>query len=103
MKIRVAGINFDHFHMGDLLRMAANHPQVEIVGVCDEEPARMRDAIGKFSIPEARIFTDVDACLEKSRPDFVILCPATARHADYVERVFRARGVWEHKKGALGT
>lgn len=87
MKIRVAGINFDHFHMGDLLRMAANHPQVEIVGVCDDQPARMQEAVRNFSIPEARVFTDVDACLEKSRPDFVILCPATARHAEYVERV----------------
>lgn len=87
MKIRVAGINFDHFHMGDLLRMAFNHPQVEIVGICDEDPARMRDAIRNFHIPPERVFTDVEACLEKSKPDFVILCPATARHAEYVERV----------------
>lgn len=87
MKFRVAGINFDHFHMGDLLRMAFNHPQVEIVGVCDEDPARMRDAIRNFHIPPERVFTDVEACLERSKPDFVILCPATARHAEYVERV----------------
>ncbi|MDW8308456.1 MAG: Gfo/Idh/MocA family oxidoreductase [Verrucomicrobiales bacterium] len=87
MKIRVAGINFDHFHMGDLLRMAFNHPQVEIVGICDEDPARMQDAIRNFRIPTERVFTDVEACLEKTKPDFVILCPATARHAEYVERV----------------
>jgi glucose-fructose oxidoreductase len=87
MKIRVAGINFDHMHMGDLLRMAANHPQVEIVGVCDDKPARMSDAIRNFSIAPDRVFADVDACIEKSKPDFVILCPATARHAEYVERV----------------
>ena len=86
-KIRVAGINFDHFHMGDLLRMAFNHPQVEIVGICDEQPARMGDAVRHFGIPGDRVFTDVDECLERSKPDFVILCPATARHAEYVERV----------------
>ena len=33
MPIKVAGINFDHFHMGDLLRMAAAHPDVQIVGL----------------------------------------------------------------------
>ena len=33
---RVAGINFDHMHMGDLLRMCQEHPQVEIVGVIDD-------------------------------------------------------------------
>ncbi|HWX22549.1 MAG TPA: Gfo/Idh/MocA family oxidoreductase [Candidatus Binatia bacterium] len=87
MKIRVAGINFDHMHMGDLLRMAFNHPQAEIVGLCDEQPERMQSAIRNFNIPAERVFSDVDQCLIKTRPDFVILCPATARHAEYVERV----------------
>jgi glucose-fructose oxidoreductase len=87
MKIRVAGINFDHFHMGDLLRMASSHPEVELVGLCDEQPARMQEAAHCFGIAEDHLFTDVDACLERTKPDFVILCPATARHAEYVERV----------------
>lgn len=87
MKLRVAGINFDHFHMGDLLRMAAEHPDISIVGLCDDQPARMQDAIRRCGVAEDCVFTDVDACLERTRPDFVILCPATARHAEYVERV----------------
>jgi glucose-fructose oxidoreductase len=87
MKMRVAGINFDHMHMGDLLRMVFDHPQTEIVGICDEEPKRMQSAIANFNIPAERIFTDVDECIEKSRPDFVILCSATARHAEDVERI----------------
>jgi glucose-fructose oxidoreductase len=86
-KWRVAGINFDHMHMGDLLRMVSEHPNAEIVGVCDEEPARMQMAIRNFSIPAERVFTQLDECLRVTRPDFVILCPATARHAEYVERV----------------
>lgn len=85
--MRVAGINFDHMHMGDLLRMVFEHGQAEIVGICDEEPKRMRSAIVNFSISRQCVFTDVDACIEKSRPDFVILCAATARHAEYVERI----------------
>ena len=28
---RIAGINFDHFHMGDLLRQTAEHPNAEVV------------------------------------------------------------------------
>jgi predicted dehydrogenase len=87
MKFRVAGINFDHMHMGDLLRMTSEHPDAEIAGICDEQPERMRMAIRNFRIPAERVFTDVDECLERSRPDFVILCPATGRHAEYVERV----------------
>jgi glucose-fructose oxidoreductase len=87
MKMRIAGINFDHMHMGDLLRMAFDHSEAEIVGICDERPERMQTAIANFKIQSHRVFTNVEECLEKSRPDFVILCPATARHAEYVERI----------------
>ena len=76
---RIAGINFDHMHMGDLLRMAANHPQAQIVGICDETPYRMDAAAKNFDIAPDRIFTDYRKCIEASKPDLVILCPATAR------------------------
>jgi glucose-fructose oxidoreductase len=84
---KVAGINFDHFHMGDLLRMALEHPQVDLVGISDERPERMAAAIQSFSIPADRVFSDAAACLETTRPDVVILCPATADHAKWTEFV----------------
>ena len=89
---RIAGINFDHFHMGDLLRMAHDHPNADIVGISDEKPERMQDAIGNFAIPQEKVFTDYAKCLEESHPDVVILCPATAEHAVWTERV-AANGV----------
>lgn len=85
--MKIVGINFDHMHMGDLLRMAHEHPRAEIAGVCDEAPERMRTAAANFSIPADRVFTDYRQCLERTKPDIVILCPATARHAEYVEKV----------------
>lgn len=84
---RIAGINFDHAHMGDNLRMAFVHPRAEIVGVCDEQPERMRTAVENFGLPEDRIFTDYRACIETTRPDIVLLCPATARHGEWTEKV----------------
>lgn len=84
---RIAGINFDHMHMGDLLRMVHEHPDAQIVGICDEKPARMHAAIANFGLPAARVFTDWRKCLETTKPDLVILCPATAEHALWVERV----------------
>ncbi len=85
--IRVCGINFDHMHMGDNLRMAHDHPGVEIVGVCDEDPSRMESAIASFGIPEDAVYTDWRRCLEETKPDLVLLCPATARHREYVKGV----------------
>lgn len=84
---RIAGINFDHMHMGDNLRMAFEHPQAEIVGVCDAQPDRMRGAIERFGLTEECVFADYRACIEKTRPDIVLLCPATAQHAEWTEKV----------------
>ena len=86
-KWKIVGISFEHMHMGDLLREAHEHAEAEIVGVCDPERARMTDAIGQFAIPPDRVFTDVEACIASTKPDLAILCPATARHAEVVERV----------------
>lgn len=85
--MKIVGINFDHFHMGDLLRMAHEHPRAEIAGLCDEDPARMAEAIRHFNISPEQVFTDYRQCLEAAQPDIAILCPATARHAEYVEKV----------------
>ena len=86
-KWRIAGINFDHFHMGDLLRMAFEHPSAEIVGICDEQPERMESAITNFKLSADRVFTDYRKCLEQTKPDLVILCPATAHHGEWTEEV----------------
>jgi glucose-fructose oxidoreductase len=84
---KIVGINFDHFHMGDLLRMAVEHPQVELAGISDEQPARMEEAIRKLRIPRERVFKDYRACLEKTKPDVVILCPAASKHGEWVRKV----------------
>lgn len=85
--LRVVGIDFDHMHMGDLLREVHEHPDAEIAGIFDRDPRRMQAAIANFAIPPAKVFTDLDACLAATRPDLVILCAAPAKHADYVEKL----------------
>ncbi|MFV1996293.1 MAG: Gfo/Idh/MocA family protein, partial [Verrucomicrobiales bacterium] len=87
MTWKIAGINFDHFHMGDLLRMVCEHPDAELVGISDEQPERMVEAAKKFALSNDQVFTDFAACLEQTEPDIVILCPAAARHAEWVEKV----------------
>lgn len=85
--IKIAGINFDHFHMGDLLRMAHEHPEVEIVGICDEHPERMADAARHFGIPDERIHTDPASLFATTPVDLAILCPAASKHGQWVERI----------------
>lgn len=84
---KIAGINFDHFHMGDLLRYAREHPNAEIVGISDEQPARMEEAVRKGLVARDRAFTDYKECLEKTKPDVVLLCPAASKHGEWVKKV----------------
>ena len=86
-KWKIAGINFSHMHMGDLLRMVHEHPQAEIAGICDDDRQRMQGTIDNFSIPADRVFTDYRQCMEQTSPDMVILCPQTADHAEWTERI----------------
>ncbi len=85
--IRIAGISFDHMHMGDLLRMVDSHPDAVIAGIFDPDAGRMAEAAATFGIPPEAIFTDLDACMDAARPDIAILCAAPADHAAYVDRL----------------
>jgi predicted dehydrogenase len=89
---KIVGINFDHMHMGELLRMAEAHPGVEIVGVSDEHPDRVGPVLDRVGIPRELFATDCDDLLERTKPDLAILCPATATHGEWTERV-AAHGV----------
>jgi glucose-fructose oxidoreductase len=84
---RIAGIDFSHMHMGDLLGCVERQPNAEIVGICDARPDRMVEAAANFQLGADRVFTDFKECMERTRPDLVILCPETASHALWVERI----------------
>lgn len=86
-KYRIVGISFDHMHMGDLLREVAEHPDAEIIGLYDLDRTKMARAVANFAIPEDRVFTDLEACLTRSRADLAIVCSATGAHAETVERI----------------
>jgi predicted dehydrogenase len=86
-KWKIAGIDFSHMHMGDNLKYAFDHPDVDIVGIYHEEREPMESSIKNFDIPEERVFTDYKTCLEQTKPDIIVLCSATARHAESVEQV----------------
>ena len=44
-RFRVAGISFEHMHMAENLRMVVEHPQCDLVGICDVQRERMQQTI----------------------------------------------------------
>ncbi len=84
---KIVGINFDHMHMGDLLRQAMSHPDAEVVGVSDEQPERVWPVLERLELGRDHFEPDWRKLLERTQPDMVILCSSTATHADWVERI----------------
>ncbi|MEO0475306.1 MAG: hypothetical protein AAF085_04930 [Planctomycetota bacterium] len=62
-KHRIVGINFDHMHMGDLLRLVVDHPDAEAVGVWHEEPAKPTEVLDLLGLPQALRFDDWRQCI----------------------------------------
>jgi predicted dehydrogenase len=87
MKYRVAGISFEHMHMGDNLKTVVEHPQCELVGICDNQSDRMQAVIESLAVPTDRVFNDWQQCVKSSRPDFIVLCPSTGDHSLWIERL----------------
>ena len=86
-KLKIAGVNFDHMHMGDLLRMASQCADAQVVGVSDERPDRAQGVLDQLSLPRSLYDSDWQALLTRTKPDLVILCPSTAKHAEWTEKV----------------
>lgn len=86
-KIKLVGINFDHMHMGDLLRQAKESPNVELVGVSDLQPDRATGVLKQLGLSESLFVPDYRKLMEQTKPDLAILCPATAEHAEWTEKV----------------
>jgi glucose-fructose oxidoreductase len=91
MTYRFVGANFDQMHMNTNLEWARDHSDVEVVGVCDENPGSSTGSIDRaveeLDLADDAVYDDLDACLTDTAPDVVLGCPRTAEHADFVERV----------------
>jgi hypothetical protein len=87
-KWKIAGINFDHMHMGDLLRQASEHPKVEIVGISDEQPERMEMSI-RTSTSRATAYSTITARASRRRSRISSSCVRPRRSTDCGQNVWR--------------
>ena len=83
--MKIAGINFDHFHMGDLLRYAFDHPTAEIVGISDEQPERMQSAATLFRIPQ-NDFREVQPSLARTPCNLSLQYCASTRNRSTLDQ-----------------
>ncbi|MDP1740152.1 Gfo/Idh/MocA family protein [Polaromonas sp.] len=76
-RVAVVGAGFfSQFHLEGWRQL----PGVELVGLCDADPARAQELARRFGI--ARVFTEVAHMLEATRPDLVDVVTPPASHAE---------------------
>jgi predicted dehydrogenase len=78
LRIAVAGLV--HGHVEGFLRQAKDRPDVAIVGIADPDPALRHKYEERFSLPAGIFFGELDAMLERVRPDAVAAFTSTYDH-----------------------
>jgi predicted dehydrogenase len=62
-----------------------NHPEVQFVSICDSSDFILKNFERQTGIA---IFTNYRKLIDKSKPDFVIVCTPTSSHAEIVKYAF---------------
>ena len=90
-KLRGVGVGagyFSHFQYEAWGRI----PEVEIVALANRELDRGQEVAAKFGIPHVYDYAEVDAMLERERPDFIDIITPPETHLELV-RCAAARGI----------
>lgn len=85
--MRVASVSFWHLHGTDYARDAQNNPDVELVGVWDDDRERGRAGAAKHGVP---FVEDLDEILSDPSIEGVIVCSPTSEHVPLVTRCIQA-------------
>ena len=90
VKIVIAGVA--HGHIGRIVRLIKASSDVELVGLYDKDPALHAVMAKRFDLAPTLFFGDLDAMLDKTRPQAVAAFGTTADHPVVVESAAR-RGI----------
>jgi len=89
LRLAIAGLV--HGHVEGFLRAAKSRPGVEIVGIADPDPALHRKYAQRHGLPDAIFFTDLEAMLDRVKPEAVASFTSTYDHPPAVEACARRR------------
>ncbi len=80
--IKIGFLSVAHVHAGGYLHILKAHPNVNLVGIWDDDTQRGQQASQKY---ETDFFSDKDALIEKC--DALIITSENMKHADLIESV----------------
>src|ERR687887_1977458 len=83
LRLAIAGLV--HGHVSGFLRAAQARKDVEIAGVFDRDAALGRRYAERYNLSSSIVFTDLDAMLDRMKPDAVASFTNTLDHPVVVE------------------
>jgi predicted dehydrogenase len=89
LRLAIAGLV--HGHVEGFLRAAKDRPGVAIVGIADPDPALRRKYAQRHDLPDSVFFTDIEAMLDRVKPQAVASFTSTYDHPPVVEACARRR------------
>jgi len=83
--LRVGIVGLVHGHVHGLLGQSLHSPEIEIVGVAEPDPRLLAAAGTRYGFDQALLFTDVEAMLQKTHPQAVLVYTNSYDHRRVVE------------------
>ena len=83
LRLAIAGLV--HGHVSGFLRSTQGRTDVEVVGIFDPDAVLLAAYAQRFGIDRARVFTDLDVMLERTKPEAVASFSSTLDHPSIVE------------------
>jgi predicted dehydrogenase len=83
LRLAIAGLV--HGHVSGFLKAAQARPDVQLVGIFEPDGALLRQYGSRYGLPDSALFTDLNAMLERAKPEAVASFTNTADHPSVVE------------------
>jgi predicted dehydrogenase len=83
--VRVAIVGLVHGHVAGFLPQLPHHPEVQLVGVSDPDPALRQKYAAQFHLDPKIFFPDEEAMIEATHPQVVLVYTSIAGHRPAIE------------------
>lgn len=87
--LRVAIVGLVHGHVSGFLHALPRHPDVELVGISDPDPALATQYGKEFGLDQSLFFTDMEAMIKAKHPQAVLVYTSIADHRKVIEAAAR--------------
>ena len=84
-RLHVAIVGLTHDHVMGFLDQLPSHPDVELVGIAEADPALVAKYEKRFSLPHTLFFSDAEAMIAARHPEALLAYNSIASHRKVVE------------------